>query len=178
MSRRCFLVVGPESAGNRLTAAVLVAAGCAGDASTHQRWADTLPDGSDELAVVIRSFPHAGRWPNLWRITRDLKTTGYRVTALVTARHPFALYRSQTERGHHLDDAEAYNATRRAYAEIIRGLPTTEWYLVPYESLCESGGPEALCRLLELPVPRGIRTVGTGVRGIRSQNAKHYRMAS
>src|SRR3546814_19324561 len=69
--KRCFLVVGPESAGNRLAAAVLVRAGCVGHASTVQVWDRTLPEG-ETPAVVIRSFPHGDDWPDLGALLSTL----------------------------------------------------------------------------------------------------------
>src|SRR3546814_10009736 len=80
--KRCFLVVGPESAGNRLAAAVLVRAGCVGHASTDQVWDQTLPEG-ETPAVVIRSFPHGDDWPDLGALLSTLHARGYVVTVLI-----------------------------------------------------------------------------------------------
>jgi hypothetical protein len=133
----CFLVVGPESAGNRLLAALLVAAGCHGDGSTAQRWDPGLPDGTNP-AVVIRSVPHGGRWVNFRGIYRALQAAGYkRVVTLVAVRHPVALARSQVRRGHAKHPGDARARIEQAYLRIMGGLQPP-FLLVPYEALVAS----------------------------------------
>jgi hypothetical protein len=132
--RTCFLVVGPESAGNRLLAALLVSAGCHGDGSTAQRWDPGLPTGISP-AVVIRSFPHGGQWIDLRHVYDGLRIAGYkRVVTLVTVRHPVAMARSQVRRGHahHIKDAEV--RIERAYLRIVPRIQSP-FLLVPYEAL-------------------------------------------
>jgi hypothetical protein len=87
MSKRAFLVLGPESSGNRLVTRCLIAAGCDGDGGHRQRF--DRPDGivgAAELIVWRRSMPHGQEWPDLDQMLRRLRDGGYadvRVLAMV-----------------------------------------------------------------------------------------------
>ena len=132
MTKRCFLVVGPEGSGNRLLTGILVRAGCHGAATAHHAWRlnEALP--TDETPVaVIRSFPHGGEWPDLPVILATLRHSGFLVTVLVTCRDWSAGRPGRMERGHLGDDA----TQQAAYRRIFAGLGTTPFRLVSYESL-------------------------------------------
>lgn len=176
--KRAFLVTGPESAGNRLLAAVLSAAGCVGEGSTASRFNERLPFDEDP-AVVIRSMPHGGDWYPVEMLLSTLRRRGYEVTVLVTTRDPVALARSQVANGHQPSEDDAHVAVCRAYDEIFDGLRHSQEisHLVPYESVT-SEDPNAIPALLEL---LGLRPVGLASvevdglpRPIENQNAKHY----
>ena len=178
----CYLVVGPESAGNRMLAACLIAAGGRGEATARGDggYNNCLPEGEDR-AVVIRSFPHGGEWPSLDRILDQLLAHYDQVTVLVTVRHPVALWRSQANRGHVASTPEAHDNSRQAYVLIMAalgrrwGMDGVEWLLVPYESLAD-GGAEALMGQL------GLSAMGLGglveVEGrlvpLENRNRRHF----
>lgn len=176
MAKRCFLVVGPESAGNRLTAAVLVRAGCIGKASTDQDWDNSLPD-NESPAVVICSFPHGGRWPDMIEIYRTLCARGYHVTALVTTREIGAISSSQIKRGHS-DSASVDIRIRTAYMRIFHGLRVMEDFVfVPYEvfALHPTDAARSLLKRLGLPLVVDGPVVVDGVSAeITNENRKYY----
>lgn len=173
--KQCFLVVGPESSGNRLLAGILIRAGCIGDASTEQVWDRILPENKTP-AVVIRSFPHGDIWPDLTEIHGQLVRNGYIVTTLITVRNPIAAFRSQMKAGHVANIASARNSIEEAYRRIFRSV-RSPFYLVPYSAL--TGEPDGfLTAFLEEiglpPIVTGPVVVDGFERNIVNQNAKHY----
>lgn len=180
MSKRAFLVTGPESSGNRMMAAILSAAGCRGSGSTDSPYNDQLPAGESPV-VIIRSFPHGGRWPNLRELIAQLQSCGYEVTVLVTARGPVALERSQVAAGHQVDGDGARQAIAEAYGRIFPALfaSGTRWMLVPYEALVlnpDTAVPELLELLGLNPDFGGHVRVDHQLGPITDQNRKHYRV--
>lgn len=172
----CYVIAGPESAGNRLAAALLISAGCYGQASTAQEWDDSLPEG-ETPAVVIRSFPHGGTWPALHEICAELKRRGYRVVVVVTVREPAALASSQVLRGH--CDAEAADARiRKAYLRITRDLyAADDFVLLPFEALAlhpAAAGAAVLARLGLPAIYHEELVVDGEARPITDENGKHY----
>ncbi len=176
----CYLVVGPESAGNRMLAACLLASGCEGEATARGSggYNERLPDGEDR-AVVIRTFPHGGRWPHLDGILEVLLGRYDLVTVLVTCRHPVALWGSQVGRGHVSTAAEAHDNSRQAWVLIMAalgrhwGVKGLEWFLVPYESL-EGGGAAELCRQLQLPGSLDLVEVEGERVPLENRNRRHF----
>ena len=178
----CYLVVGPESAGNRVLAACLIAGGGQGEATAGGGcgYNDHLPEGEDR-AVVIRSFPHGGKWPSLDRILGRLLAHYDLVTVLVTARHPLALWGSQVARDHVTSAAGAHDNSRYAYVVIMAalgrrwGLSGLEWLLVPYESLAD-GGAEALLGQLGLSALGldGLVEVEGELVPLENRNRRHF----
>ena len=118
--KRAIFVFGPESSGTRLWTRILMACGCAGSGGHEQRW-DIEPFVGD-LIVWRRSFPHGGEWPDIKAMTYKAESSGYRVTACVMARDPFAVLCSQVAAGHVKSLDEALERTRRAYPIIFTGL--------------------------------------------------------
>ena len=123
--KRAYLVTGPESAGNRMVAAILSEAGCYGEGSTSWAWNRwELPDGTVEPVVVIRSQPHGNQgdarrgFVSVFETVALLVAAGYETTVLVTHRDPVALTRSQVARGHVQDELEAVDNVRDAYLTI------------------------------------------------------------
>lgn len=162
--KRCFVVCGPESAGNRLLAAHLQRAGCHGNASTEQ---DYFP-GKESPAFVIRSLPHGEEWPDLKALKRKLERRDYRVTFLVTVRDPFSLVRSQLARGHQDCAYKAIETVREAYRAALIG----DYYLVPYEALTQ--GYDGFLGLLGLPRGTGGLFIDGEPTKIQDGNKKHY----
>jgi len=103
MGKRAFLVLGPESAGNRLVTRCLISAGCEGDGDHEQRFDE--PDGlvgAADLIVIRRSMPHGDAWPHLDGLLDRLKSHGYHdVRVLAMIRTHYCMIRSQVIAGHH-----------------------------------------------------------------------------
>lgn len=176
----CYLIVGPESAGNRVLAACLIAGGAQGDttARTAAPGSSELPEGEDR-AVVIRSFPHGGEWPDMDLLLFRLMRCYDLVTVLVTVRHPVALWRSQVARGHVGTTAEAHDHSRHAWVRIFAALGRAwgrdglEWLVVPYESLAD--GAEALLGQLGLVADLSLVEVEGRAVPLENRNPKHFR---
>ena len=177
--KRCFLVVGPESSGNRLLASLLVRAGCKGKGATFQPFDKTLPN-EESPVVVIRSFPHGDVWLDLEKIIAKLLTRGYNVVVLVTVRNAVAVIGSQIKRGHSLTEDLAEYQNNRAYAHIYNSLMNygVHSFTIPYESIIlhPEESVKALLKLLRLPqVTKGRVQVEGISRDIEDQNLKHYK---
>jgi hypothetical protein len=174
--KRAFVVVGPESSGNRLLAALLVRAGCFG----HGWEAESDLPLHHTPAVVTRSYPHGNEWPDLRDIYRTLRDRGYMVQALVTCRDLFCTIESQHASQHHPRELAAANVTR-AIGSIFAQLADLNcaWTLVPYESLILHP-IDAVHRLLErLDLPVGnlgsaFVVDGTEHETISDGNWKHF----
>lgn len=153
--KRAFIVCGPESCGNRILTRILVAAGCYGDGKISQRLDYKEP--AADLIVWARSFPHAGRWPNLVKMIAKLEMQGYEVTALVPTRDWFATAISQVEAMHvptlEWSDHNQQAAYKRIFAELdTAGVP---FIVVHYDSLVHRPQRyiKALMAWLDLPMP-------------------------
>jgi hypothetical protein len=163
---RGFIVVGPESSGTKLTAALLRAAGC-------RSWGalggdDPEPEeGTAGPPVVRRSFPHAGRWQAMTDLL-DLFSPEAQVEALVTTRDWRAMAASQVDRSFAHSVSHALGNIRRVYREIFRGLDRhdTPFFVVTHEAMTgRPGYQEWLLTQLGLP--------GATV-AVRESNAKWY----
>lgn len=178
MSRRAYLVVGPESAGNRIVAALLARAGCTGEGSTFGRYQSELPDGESPV-VLIRSLPHGEVWPSLESLVVGLRERGYSTTVVVVSREPTALARSQVARGLAVDERSALQVAHLAYADAVASCSgLVEWYLVSVEALALSReAVAAFLNLLGLPgVTEGELLWEGRVQdgSVRDENLKHY----
>lgn len=137
---RAYLIVGPESSGNRHLASVLIDAGCQGKADTVQPWdgpgwSIVVPEPRPEHLVVVRSFPHAGTWPSLASLVRQLRQQGYEVAVLLTSRNPAIVERSQVKAGHVATVEDARRNIQRAHRRIAEGLfvdATIRVHAIPY----------------------------------------------
>ena len=134
MSKRIFIVAGPESSGNRLVARLLVKAGCWGDGSTVQRLDAPVRDGNVETIcglvgvaenlVLVRSFPHAKKWINLKDVADLFRDGGFEPFLVITRRNWPCTVLSQMSAGHVKTGGEAFaniaNAERRLAIEVKR----------------------------------------------------------
>lgn len=179
--RRAFLVCGPESAGNRTLAALLVSAGCIGDASTAQPYDGTRWPAGESPVVLIRSVPHGEQWPDLGVVCTELEGRGYEVTALVPARDAFCMAVSQVERGHQRSREEALAVAGQAYRRIFGTLPAdVRTIVVTYESLVLHGPRAAIALLREIglgPPVAPLRIDGQPAQGLIDRNACRYGVA-
>lgn len=172
MTNRMFLVVGPESSGNRLLAGVLIKAGCVGVAGVNQEWADCPPPPGLENPVVIRSFPHGGETPDL----TDLYESGYEVVTLVTVRHPKAVILSQVKQGHVDSVEQAFDNVQKAYKDIFAAIQG-EFHLIPYEAITHPDRCHLWGVLFALGLPEIMDfnvTIDEVDRPIINQNEKHW----
>ena len=137
---RAYLIVGPESSGNRHLASVLIAAGCAGKADTVQPWdgpgwSIVVPEPRPERLVVVRSFPHAGVWLKMITLVQQLRRQGYEPAVLWTQRNPAIVERSQVRAGHVATLEDARRNIQRAHRKITEGLfvdPSIRVHAIPY----------------------------------------------
>ena len=135
-----YLVLGPESSGTRVTAELLVAAGCR---RTNIVGGDDGPELPLEghRPVIRRSAPHwrppAGphEWPDLAALAGLLAPR--RVCAVVTTRDWYAMASSQMRQGHVRTLEDAHANIRRAYEVVFTGLAKENlpFVLSSYESL-------------------------------------------
>lgn len=179
--KRAFVVVGPESSGNKLLSALLVRAGCVGDARDDGLDIWSVIEPADEPRVsLIYSFPCGQTWPDLRNVYWRLQNKGYLTWFLVVARDPWCVYQSQeTRRLKPLPVAMANY--QRAYREIFTQLHAIDapFLIVPYEAITSEPvrSVRRLLELLGLPTDNlggPLKINGREVCEIRNENAKHY----
>lgn len=180
--KQAFVVVGPESSGNKLMGALLVRAGCVGDITDEGRgnlWSVVEP-ATEERVVMVYSYPSGYEWPDLRNVYWRLQNKGYLTWVLVMARDHYCTVRSQQER--RLKPAPIAEANyQRAYREIFTQIHAADipFLVVPYESLVLEP-VHAMHRLLEtigLPTDNlgGSFVInGREYTEIRNENDKHY----
>lgn len=141
--KKAFIVVGPESSGNRYMGRLLVSAGCAGSGTHHQpfdkdNWDFELPKDSPERVVLVRSFPNAHEWPDLNKL-RDkfFLEYGYETTILVMVRDMWVVAQSQIRNRHVVNEDMAYKHYNQAYEFIFSDIHAggLNFRIVPYSSL-------------------------------------------
>ena len=134
-----YLVLGPETSGNRWLTSLHIEAGCAGSAAHKQPFDSELPDPADEPLIVLRrSLPYWGRWPDLRYLVQRLRRAGYAVVATVIVRDWQVTRVAQTRAGYGIrDEQHAHERMREALRRIVTSLVNdcVEWTLVTYESL-------------------------------------------
>jgi tetratricopeptide (TPR) repeat protein len=155
IAKRAFLVLGPESCGNRLVTQCLIAAGCDGEAGHTQKF--DRPDGLVGAGSVIawrRSLPHGPSWPDLYQLLHRLRVAGYndvRVFALL--RNHYCAVRSQVNR--HEKHADTYEQAERNISGALRRIASfvlennlpVRW--ITYESLVDPQQRESFVRVLK-----------------------------
>lgn len=171
---RAFLVSGYMSSGNRAVAGILVAAGCAGKASTEQpQYLGQLEAGHDNY-VVIRHDRVA-----LW--ADELAGLGYEVAVLILIREPHATACSAANVGH---DRSYGEARRRRLSYLHATLrDCEEWGIrhevFTYESLESTGARESLLRWCGLPEEAAQASLTLpgqiAPESFQCANEKHYR---
>jgi hypothetical protein len=156
-----YLVIGPESTGTKLSAALLRAAGCryvaieGGDDGAELPLAGRPP-------LIRRSLPwgHPGAgqsrtWPKVADLLSLLAVDDPH--AVVTTRDWFATARSQVDRGLVSDEQTAIANIRRAYGEIFATLRElgVPFSIATYEAMVSQRAyPGLLLGLLRLPPAR------------------------
>lgn len=177
MSKRCFYITGPEGAGHRVLAALLIEGGCIGDASTNQRWSQTLPT-TENPAVVIRSLPHGGEMPDIKTDLVNLSNRGYQTTLLIPVRGPVALCKAQVHGKHTDSEADARVRVQRAWQHLGPALASWcyhEVHFVPTYLLHVR--PRILTDFLGLLLPFGFSgevTVEGRLSPLHDPDAKYF----
>ena len=109
MSRKAYLVVGPESSGTRIVTRLFVEAGCVGSFE-HSQPLDkflrlkrmTLDNYSEsEKFVLRRSVPHGTKFPDLKHINDRFVANGCKTTWIILLREWTALALSRRDRDTH-----------------------------------------------------------------------------
>lgn len=155
---KAYLVVGPESSGNRYLTRLLCQCGCEGAGSTIQPFdvgttgSFSVPEPRPEKIAVIRSFPYAKQWLRLDDLITNLENLKYDVTILVMTRDPSIVEQSQIRTGHVKTNEEARLNIARAYRNIFYGLIVSRcpYLLIPYEQLSRPEFVEWLLTRLDL----------------------------
>jgi len=146
--RPFYVVLSPESNGNRYLVSLLVAAGCAGRSGHAQPFdmpAQVAADwpnrvllaraGNAPCGAMHRSMPHAGVWVNVSRMEADIRAAGWEPRFLVSLRAEPAAAASQVAAGHARTQLIAIDAILHAQHTILAAM-TGRWFrLVLYEQL-------------------------------------------
>ena len=170
--KRCFLVAGPPSSGNRLLAAILARAGCAGEGSTSARFNRTLPT-TETPAVLIRHHPPA-------ELFTALAQREYVVRVLACVRDATCTIGSQVQRHHAPTVPAAEAGIEQSWRHLFQVLPPeVRLRLVPYESLVlhpEAAAKAVLdwCGLHPGNPPEPLVIDGQALTGVHDANAAHY----
>lgn len=137
--RAAFVVCGPVSAGNRMTAAVLVRGGCSGEATAWHEWAynSRMPEGPDvdPLPCLIRHAPFDG-YPS---VDDRLRASGYSPTYIYAVRDRTANTASAIRLGY--DAARLRSDVARR--TLLGALRADSFELFPVESLMLGGNAAA-----------------------------------
>lgn len=125
-----FIVAAPESSGNRYTVSLLQATGCFGRAGHMQPfdvrhdWNGINPAGfygasmSAQCYVMHRSIPHAGTWPDLRTISRNVRAREMNPVLITIHRNESIVAQSQVHEHHVRDLAQARLNIARAQRSL------------------------------------------------------------
>ena len=139
---KAFVVVGPESSGNRFMVRLLIEAGCNG-ISGHKQSMDgpessvIFPKEAYLPIALHRSIPHGNYRPALPSIINAAQESGFDVTFLVMIREEYANILSQISQHHVNTLREAQDNYKSAYLDIFQCIieKRVDFILVPYSSL-------------------------------------------
>lgn len=148
-TRPFYIVLSPESNGNRYLVSLLVAAGCAGRSGHGQPfdmpvqlaadWPNRVlvsaaPAGA-RCAAMHRSMPHAGVWVNATQLAADIRAAGWEPRFLVSLRAEDDAAASQVAAGHARTQLQAVETILYAQRLIVAALPNHWFRLVLYDQL-------------------------------------------
>jgi hypothetical protein len=154
-----FLVLSPESSGNRYLVQLLHAAGCAGAGGHVQpfddvrRWGRAWPHHLElrgvnaPCAAAHRSVPHGGAWPNVSQLAADVRAAGWHAHVLTLVRADDAVIASQVAARHAPTRAAAQvriAAARQHIAAALAARDAPSWDVVAYEQLARASYTEWL----------------------------------
>lgn len=157
---KAYIVCGAESSGTRAHARLLAVAGARQALSSGKPGEIPNDPVSERPAVVHRSYPHGGEWPNLGVLADDLRSEGAaEVIVVVVVRDPVACERSQVDHKHVEDVETARDHIRQAHLRIFAQLLVEELPFVvsTYEAFCARlAYREELVRRLGLEGPASL----------------------
>lgn len=146
--RPFYVVLSPESHGNRYLVSLLVAAGCAGRGGHGQPfdmpvqldadWPNRVlvaPAGTAPCAAMHRSMPHAGVWINVTRLDADIRAAGWEPRFLTLLRAEDTAAASQVVAGHARTQLVAVDRILWAQRAILAQLGGRWFRFVLYEQL-------------------------------------------
>jgi hypothetical protein len=146
--RPFFVVVSPESHGNRYLVSLLTAAGCYGRSSNaqpfdvppqrHRDWPNHVvadAAGNAPCAAMHRSVPHAGVWLNVSQIDAEIREAGWEPRYLVSLRADDTAAFSQVVAGHAPTLLRASDTIISAQQLIVAALPGRWFRFVLYDQL-------------------------------------------
>lgn len=128
-TKRCFLVCGPESSGNRLMTRILIRAGCYGDYNMFQRLDnEDVPPNINDI-VIHRSFPFGnegeGRhWPDLYQIINRFEEMGHKLDHIIVMSRDFRCTIKSQLKANHVHKWE------QAQENIIYAYHTIYWQIM------------------------------------------------
>jgi hypothetical protein len=95
--RPAYLVYGLEGSGTRMLTQILIAAGALGDGGHGQRFDKELPEATETEQPLVwrRSFPHAGKTPDVPDMAKRMRDAGWNPYALIIVRDTIANVRAQ-----------------------------------------------------------------------------------
>jgi len=165
--RPFYLVISPESSGNRYMVQLLVAAGCRGRSGHTQpfdaprRFGRAWPHRIDaaaaagtRCAVVHRSMPHGGVWPNVTQLVADVRAAGWLPHVLTMVRSDEAVAASQVAARHAASVDMAAARIALARHTIVAAIGGETFDFVLYEQLGRAAYTDWLFgRRLGRPLP-------------------------
>lgn len=180
MGKRAFLVLGPESSGNRMMAGILARSGCIADPRDDGLglWANIEPE-HEPLVAIIFSYPNGTNWPDIKNITWRLRNKGYLVWALVMNRDIQCVQKSQEVT--RLKPAEIMMGNyQRAYRTIFQDIDALDlpYLVISYEAIVRRPVKyvEYILKMLNLDCSNlgGPIIVNDKSRELRDENEKYY----
>jgi len=176
MTKKAYLVVGPESSGTRLMTRLLIEAGCIGQAS-HNQPLDQVLKGKADLSkhseesrfVFRRSVPHAGHMPDLSRIDTRFRECGCQTFWIVMFREWAAMARSKVHQGHQNKREDAECRVVPQLTHIFRFLVEHRPDFIIIDSSLMFIAPERALKQLEAVTGFNFRK-----EIINDADAKHY----
>lgn len=155
---KAYIVCGAESSGTRAHARLLAVAGARQALSSGKPGEIPNDPESERPAVVHRSYPHGGEWPDLGALADRLRSDGAtEVIVVVVVRDPVACERSQVDHKHVGDVETARENIRGAHLRIFAQLGDLPFVVSTYEAFCaRQAYREELVRRLGLEGPASL----------------------
>lgn len=116
MSKRAFVILGPESSGTRLLTRLFIEAGCAGDDGHVQRLDTERP--VEPLVVIRRSYPYGNVWPDLAQLSGRFQNAGYDIFVVVILRSLQFTVLSSLQQNHTKSEQKARHRSQEAFRRI------------------------------------------------------------
>ena len=139
---KAYLVVCPESSGNRMISELLESVGCK---LIDGRY-NVVPLAKEDI-VLTMSMPSNSHWYNVFDVTNMLKEKNYDVTVIVGVREWFGTLASQVKRGRVPDIKASISSTQEAYKRIFGTMGYNDFIVVSFDRMIDE--PNYKTRVLE-----------------------------